>query len=251
MPDFGLNGKTALVTGASRGIGFVIAKTLAREGCRVTMVARSFEKLARAAARIGASARPIAADLSISSEVDGLFSSVELPDILVNNAGAIPSGSLDDIDDARFRAAWDLKVFGYIHMCRHAMKAMSARGSGVIINVIGAAGERPVPEYIAGSGGNASLMAMTRALGAQSLRHGVRVVGVNPGPILTERLKSILRARARRQLGDSLRWKECLDGRYPPGRPQDIAILVAFLASELSANITGTIVTSDGGASSR
>ena len=119
--------------------------------------------------------------------------------------------------------------------------------SGVIINIIGAGGERPMQGYAAGAGGNAALMALTRALGARSTLDGIRVVGINPGLIETERLVTMQRTFAAEQLGDPERWRELLDTDFPPGRPAHIADMVAFLASPLSSNTTGTIITIDGG----
>src|SRR3546814_7125487 len=111
-------------------------------------------------------------------------------DILINNAGAIPVGTLDAMDDATWRAAWELKLFGYIDLTRAIYPAMCRRGHGVIVNVVGYAGERPSSGYIAGSIANAGLMAMTRGLGGVSLDHGVRVVAVNPGDRKSKSLDS-------------------------------------------------------------
>lgn len=253
--DLGLAGRTALVTGASKGIGRATARTLAAEGCEVTMVARTASELDAAAVEIrdeyGVTVNAIAADLSRSEEVERVWSESGVPDIVVNNAGAIPSGAIDDVDEERWRAAWDLKVFGYINLCRRAMADMSERGSGVIVNVIGGGGEKPSPGYIAGAGGNAALMAITKALGSTSTRRGVRVVGINPGLIHTERLESLMRSAADRRFDDPDRWQELLDQRYPPGQPAHIADAVAFLASDRSANTSGTILTIDGGATAR
>ena len=102
-------------------------------------------------------------------------------DILVNNAGDIPGGSIDKIDEATWRHAWELKVFGYINLTRAIYAQMKARGHGVIVNDIGAAGEKFDANYICGSAGNAALMAFTRALGGKSLADNIRVVGINPG----------------------------------------------------------------------
>jgi NAD(P)-dependent dehydrogenase (short-subunit alcohol dehydrogenase family) len=221
----------------------------------VWLVARSESALAQAAGEItsthGVAATPIAADLSDSDEVDRVWASTPCVDFVVNNAGAIPSGSIVDVDEDTWREAWDLKVHGYINLTRRALTDMGDRGSGVIVNIIGAGGEKPTPGYIAGAGGNAALMAITRALGSTSRRQGVRVVGINPGLIHTERLESLLRRNAELRLGDADRWPELLDQRDPPGDVDHIAAAVAFLASELSGNTTGTIVTIDGGASAR
>ena len=255
--DLRLSGRRALITGASKGIGFASAKLLAQEGCDVVLVSRRKQDLERAKAEIAAAAPKarieIAAhDVSKDDTVPRLVERFgEATDILVNNAGAIPGGTLADIDQQRWRDAWELKLFGYIGMTRAFHAKMAARKSGVIVNVIGAAGERVSASYIAGSTANAGLMAFTRALGAASPAHGVRVVGINPGPVSTDRLETLQRGRAKSLLGDPERWREML-ADLPFGRaatPDEIAAMVAFLASDLSAYTTGTIVTIDGGVS--
>jgi 3-oxoacyl-[acyl-carrier protein] reductase len=255
--DLGLAGRRALVTGASKGIGLACAEALAAEGCDLVLVSRTAADLAAAQAALRASRQVQvtvrALDLSVSASVDALAREFPDIDILVNNAGAIPGGSLDEVDEARWRAAWDLKVLGYINMCRRFYASMRSRGRGVIVNVIGAAGESPDAAYVAGSTGNAALMALTRALGGAAPSGGLRVVGINPGPILTERLEGLLRRRAQETLGDAERWRETMTvmpfGRA--GHVREVAALVAFLASDLSGYTTGTIVTVDGGMASR
>lgn len=250
--DLRLSAQRALITGGSKGIGRAAAEQLAAEGCDIILVARHQPALDAAAdelrARHQVSVATIAADLSQEAEVQRVAAAAEF-DILVNNAGAIPPGTLTDVGNAAWRAAWDLKVFGYISLCRAAYAAMAARGGGVIVNVIGAAGEKFDPAYIAGSAGNAALMALTRALGKASHKDGIRVVGINPGPVATERMEMLQRARAERTLGDAGRWREFLAG-MPFGRaatPQEIGAAVAFLASPVSAYTSGTILTIDGG----
>jgi NAD(P)-dependent dehydrogenase (short-subunit alcohol dehydrogenase family) len=127
--------------------------------------------------------------------------------------------------------------------------AIGYYGKGVIVNIIGAAGERPRVEYIAGGAGNAALMAFTRALGARSMKDGIRVVAVNPGLIKTERLETLLKSVAQSRFNDPERWPELIPKDPPPGEPQDVAKLVAFLVSDCAKYITGTIVTVDGGVS--
>jgi NAD(P)-dependent dehydrogenase (short-subunit alcohol dehydrogenase family) len=130
---------------------------------------------------------------------------------------------------------------------------MKARRSGVIINDIGNSGENWDANYIAGSTGNAALMSFTKALGGQSLDFGVRVLGVNPGPVETERMIKINRRRALDLYGDAERHQE-LRALYPGGRPAtagEVADLMVFLASPRAAYITGTVVTIDGGIASR
>jgi hypothetical protein len=130
---------------------------------------------------------------------------------------------------------------------------MKARGHGVIVNDIGAAGERFDFDYIAGSAGNAALMAFTRALGGRSLQDNIRVVGINPGPVETDRIVSLMKRQAESRFGDAERYPELMQ-RFPRGRaakPREIADMMAFLASERSGYTSGTIVTIDGGISAR
>jgi len=147
--DLQLAGKTVLITGGSKGIGRATAEVLAEEGCNIILVARDAAMLEEAAAGIRAkrqvNVRTIAADLSSDAAVQKVAKEAGPVDILVNNAGAIPPGDVLSVDDAKWRQAWDLKVFGYISFCRVMYGAMKARGAGVIINVIGAAGEQFPP----------------------------------------------------------------------------------------------------------
>ena len=170
--DLQLSGKRALSTGGSKGIGRATAEVLAEEGMDLVLVARSADVLEATAQSIRATrqvqVQTIAADLSQDSEVLRVAQAAGEIDLLVNNAGAIPPGTLLSVDNDTWRRAWDLKVFGFISLCRQIYPQMAARKSGVIVNVIGAAGEKFPPNYIAGAAGNASLMAFTRALGHAS-----------------------------------------------------------------------------------
>ncbi|MDE2007649.1 MAG: SDR family oxidoreductase [Rhodospirillales bacterium] len=251
--DLHLAGKHALITGGSKGIGRAAAMVLAEEGCHVTLVARDAAALDAAAGAIRArhqvNVRTIAADLSSDAAVRGVAEQADGIDILVNNAGAIPPGDIVSVPDETWRRAWDLKVFGFISFCRAVYPRMAARKSGAIVNVVGAAGEQFPSNYIAGATGNAALMALTRALGKQAPRDGMRVVGINPGPVATERLVMLQQARAKEQFGDEGRWRE-LFAPMPFGRaatPEEIGNAVAFLASDRSGYTSGTILTINAG----
>jgi NAD(P)-dependent dehydrogenase (short-subunit alcohol dehydrogenase family) len=255
--DLNLRGKTALITGASKGIGLAAAECLAEEGVNVILVSRTLEDLDKArqkiAARHNVNVQVHTYDLSDSRNVDKLVAEHAGIDILVNNAGAIPAGDLQAITEDRWRAAWDLKVFGYINMCRRFYAEMKSRQRGVIVNVLGVAGEKMDRTYIAGSTGNAALMAFTKALGGSAGDDKLRVVGINPGAIATDRLVTIMKTRAQDQLGDAGKWEELMKP-LPMGRagtPEEIGWMVAFLASDKSAYTTGTIVTIDGGTANR
>lgn len=255
--DLGLKGKRALITGGSRGIGFGVARLLAAEGCHLHIASRNANDLETAKAAVTrefkVEVQCHASDLGVSANAVALARECRDVDILVNNAGAIPQGTLATLDDAKWRQAWDLKVWGFIDITREIYARMCEKRNGVIVNVIGGAGERPVASYIAGSMGNAALMAMSRALGAESPDFNVRVVGLNPGGTATDRAVVRLRERAAKELGDAERWQE-LTKKSPFGRlgsVDEVAAMVVFLCSPRSAYTTGTIITVDGGAGSR
>jgi len=216
---------------------------LEREGCIVLGVSRS----------IAPGPNANSADLSVRGAAEEVAAWAGDLDILVNNAGAIPGGDVLKVDEETWRRAWDLKVFGYINLSRAVYAAMKRKGRGVIVNVIGSAGEKMNAAYIAGSTANAGLMAFTRALGGASHADGIRVVGINPGPIATDRLISLHKQMAQTKLGDASRYEELFKdmsfGR--PGKPEEVAAAVAFLASERSAYTSGCILTIDGGAAAR
>ena len=251
--DLNLTGKTVLITGGSKGLGLATALRFASEGCDLHLAARSEETLAAAADSIRG-AYPVKVDtLAIDLAQPGFATRVvdacgEV-DILVNNAGDVPSGSIETVDEARWRAGWDSKVFNYINLSREYFARMKARRAGVIVNVIGAAGEKFPGNYIAGAAGNASLMAFTRALGKGAPADGLRVVAINPGPVETDRLIMLRRAEAQQKFGDPEKWRD-LTATLPFGRaatPREIGNAVAFLASPLSGYTTGTVLTIDGG----
>lgn len=255
--DLGLQGQWALVTGSSKGIGLGTAVAFAREGCHLHLTARSADGLEEARQAVLAEGEvevhthPL--DLSVTANLEKLAVNCGDIDILINNAGDIPAGSLDMVGEEAWRRGWDLKVFGYINLTRLIYARMKVRGHGVIINDIGNAGERLDFDYIAGSTGNASLMAFTRALGGRSLDDGIRVIGVNPGMVQTQRMTKLLKARALKLFGDEGRHAELLD-RYPLGRGstvEELADLMVFLASPRSSYTSGCVVTLDGGVSSR
>jgi NAD(P)-dependent dehydrogenase (short-subunit alcohol dehydrogenase family) len=241
--ELNLKGKRALVTGASKGIGRACVEVLTAEGCTVLGTSRNISA--------GPTAKP--ADLSLRGTAEELAAWAGDLDILVNNAGAIPGGDLQGVDEETWRRAWDLKVFGYINLTRAAYAAMKKRRQGVIINILGNAGERLNPAYIAGSTANAGLMAFTRTLGGASHADGIRVLGINPGPVATDRLISLYKQMAQTKLGDASRYEELFKemsfGR--PATPEEIASAVAFLASERSAYTSGCILSIDGGLAAR
>jgi NAD(P)-dependent dehydrogenase (short-subunit alcohol dehydrogenase family) len=255
--DLKLKGKRALVTGASKGIGRACAEALAEEGCMVAICSRSADALAAAAGEIGkrhrTEVRWKAIDLSQRGAAEAIADWAGELDVLVNNAGAIPGGDLLRVDEETWRSAWDLKVFGYINLTRQAYARMKKAGRGVILNILGNAGEKLDAAYIAGSTGNAGLMAFTRALGGVSHADGIRVLGINPGPVSTDRLTSLFKQRAATTLGDASRYKELFTGMSfgRPATPEEIAWAAAFLISERSSYTSGCVFSIDGGLAAR
>ncbi len=252
--DLRLAGKRVLVTGASQGIGRGIAEGFAAEGCHLVISARNAAALAEAAAALqtvgAASVRTHACDLAAPGVAAALVQASGEVDILVNNAGAVPQGTITEIDEARWREVWDLKIFGYINLSREVYRGMAQRRSGVIVNIVGNSPFHPTSRNVAGNSGNAALLGFTQSLGTGSLHEGVRVVAINPGATETQRQVVRWKARAKDALGDESRWRELTTG-FPLGRlarVDEIADMAVFLASERASYVSGTMITIDGGA---
>lgn len=258
--DLHLAGRTALITGASTGIGEAVARGLAAEGVRTALVARGASDLERTAASIradtGTDTIAITADLARADEVVRAAAQAESAlggiDILVNNAGAIRTVDFLADDDAAWVDDWALKPLGYVRLARAVFPAMTRRGGGVIVNVAGLAARNPVPRYAAGGAANAAIVNLTRSLADLGAAHRIRVVAVSPGAVRTRRFESRVAAaaaRAGRSVEDE--WAR-RDAEHPLGRlarPGDVANLVAFLASDRAAFINGACVPVDGGVS--
>ena len=249
--DLQLAGKRVLITGASKGIGLATAEAFVNEGASVVLISRDAGRLADAARSLGQGApvTTLAADLSEAGQRERVVAEVGDIDILVNNAGAIPGGGLLDITMERWQAAWALKVFGYIHMTQMYLARMKANKAGTIVNIIGTAGRAPRYDYICGGAGNAALIAFTSAIGGEASKYGVRVFGINPALTETDRVKTLLKARAQTTFGDENRWQELMTG-LPFDRLIDageIGRTAAFLASPACGYVAGTVLDVDGG----
>ncbi len=255
--DMQIAGKRVLITGGSKGIGLACAQSFAEAGCNLILASRDAAALEGAVgqvrARYNVGTEIFAGDLSSPAARIALHEAHPDIDILVNNAGAIPGGTVHDISLERWIEAWNLKVFGYIHLTQLYLPAMEARKDGVIVNIIGMAGRAPRADYICGAAGNASLIAFTAALGGKAPDSNVRVVGIAPGATMTDRIITLSKSRAKTKWGDEGRWQEMLSG-LPLGRagkPEEIADLAVFCASPRGGYLSGTTLDVDAGAQFR
>jgi 3-oxoacyl-[acyl-carrier protein] reductase len=241
--DLGLDGKVALVTGGSRGIGRACAERLAREGCDVLIVARTPGDLEEAAAAIrAASGRRVeicATDLrstqGCAAAVGALEHVFSRLDILVNNAGATQSGDFFKLDDTVWEDGFALKFYSYVRLSRALWPLLKA-AQGSVVNVIGGASKSPSANFMVGGAVNAAITNFTKALAELGLRDGVAVKAVHPGMTVTGRLESLLRQRAEAEgmSRDEYEQRELARAglrRY--SQPEDIASLVAFHGADV------------------
>ena len=251
--DLGLRGRRVLVTGGSQGIGYAVAAGFLAEGCNVVIVARDrgrLETATAALAQLGTGEVEAASiDLAQAGAAEELADAYPDTDILVNNAGAVPVGDIFEVDEARWRAGWDLKVFGYVNLTRAMYARMRGRRRKVIINVLGTGADKPQWRYACGTPANIALVGLTKAMGGRSIDDGIRIVGVSPGAVETDRWRAIHMGRAQEKFGDPSRWREVLLDQ-PQNRaatPEEVANVVVFLASDRASWVCGEIVNVDGG----
>ncbi|MCC2664866.1 MAG: hypothetical protein K0S35_2788 [Geminicoccaceae bacterium] len=256
--DLGLNGKVALVTGGSRGIGHACAARLAEEGCEVLLVARTESDLGAAAAAIGdATGRKVeicATDLrspqGCEAAVGALKHAFGRLDVLVNNAGATQSGDFFKLDDAFWEDGFALKFYSYVRLSR-ALWPLLKDAQGSVVNVVGAASKTPSANFMIGGAVNAAITNFTKALAELGLKDGVAVKAVHPGMTVTGRLEKLLEQRAAAEgmsRADYERQELARAGLRRYSEPEDIAALVAFLASPVAQQIHGADLFIDGGA---
>jgi len=251
--DFKLSGKVAIVTGASRGIGRAIAQTLAAEGVKLTLAARSKDQLDALAASLGTECLVQAVDLRMpdapAAVVDATAKKFGAIDLLVNNAGATKRGDFFELTDEDWTDGFALKFFGAMRLSRAAWKHLMA-SRGTIVNIIGIGGRTGSAEFTIGGSVNAAFRLFTKALADRGVKDGVRVNAINPGFIKTERLETRLKTFADEHkipLSQAETQMAKATGVARFGEPSEVANLVAFLASPVSAYCHGSLVDIDGG----
>src|SRR5690606_13131845 len=256
--NLGLEGKTALVTGASKGIGRAVATELAREGVKVTIVARDADRLEEAAGAIqaetGSEVLAVPGDLTRWEDarraVEETINAWGRLDVLVNNAGSAPGGCILDLEPHHWDQALQLKFMGYVRATYAALPHMLRQGGGAIVNVIGNDGVKPSYWEVTATAANAADINLTLALADQYGSQGIRVNAVNPGPVNTDRWQTLCEAFARDMGVTPEQANAFAAASIPLGRiaePHEVAWVVVFLASERASFVNGAIINIDGG----
>jgi 3-oxoacyl-[acyl-carrier protein] reductase len=257
--DLGISGRTALVCGSSSGLGFAAALTLAREGCRVVLNSRDPKRAEAAAARVhettGAATVGIAADVARREEAERLVERAQREygavDILVTNAGGPPALPFPDIPEPAWQDALDLNLLSTIHLCRAAVPGMRARRWGRIICITSIAAKQPVTNLILSTTARAGVLGFAKALSDEVAADGVTVNALCPGYTRTDRVEELLTGLAAQRRTTRETEAERIVGSIPArrmGEPDEFGAVVAFLASERAAYVTGVALSVDGGA---
>ncbi len=253
-----LSGRVAIVGGASRGLGRACAERLAREGANLVIVARGAERLEEAATAIsegvGVEVLPIAADQrrpeEIRTVVERAIERFGRIDVLFNNTGGPPPGPFADHDDAAWRAAFEGTLMSVVRFYRAVVPIMRGQGWGRIINDASFTVKEPAERLILSNVFRVGVVALSKTLSREVAGDGITVNCVCPGAFDTDRLRAIFREQSEASGRDPEDVRREWEGRIPIGRlqrPEELADLVAFLASERAAAITGACLPVDGG----
>ncbi len=250
--DLELKGKTALVNGASQGIGYAIARSLAAEGTEVLISARKAEPLAAAAARIaaetGRQVRTVVGDIRMLGGCEAILAEAAAAggvDILINNDGAPPLGRALDFDDLRWSRAVEQNLMSVVRMCRGVVPAMAARGGGSILNITAGTAIQPLPGFGLSVATWAGVIGLAKTLSIELGPQNIRINTLCPGLIETPRLDR----STQNEQSSTFDVEEVLRA-VPLGRkgaPAEIAAIATFLSSPLASYITGTTLSVDGG----
>jgi 3-oxoacyl-[acyl-carrier protein] reductase len=256
--DLGLEGKVALVTAASKGLGRAAATGLAAEGAKVAVCARHEETLQAAAREIsavtGSEVLPIVADLTRAEDIERLLADTVAHygglQILVTNSGGPPAGYFADFSDADWQGAVSLTLMSAIRLIRAALPHLRQSGWGRIVNITSISVKQPLDNLILSNAIRAAVVGLAKTLSRQVAAEGITVNNVCPNYILTERVRQLAALRAKEQ---DISVEEAIAqfaqdvpvGRI--GQPQDLADLIVFLASERASYINGTTIQVDGG----
>ena len=248
----GLKGKRALVLGASKGLGFGIAKGLAEEGATVAIASRTLEAASAAAKTIGA--KGLACDTGKLDQIEALHAAVtkELGgvDVLVLNSGGPPPGGAQGVSSAQWRTSFEGMFVGLVRLADLVLPGMIERKWGRIISVISSGVIEPIPNLAISNAIRPALVGWSKTLANEVARHGITVNAVAPGRIATDRLTQLDKANAEKQGKSVAEIEAAAKARIPAGRygtVEDYASVAVFLASEAAGYVTGSILRADGG----
>lgn len=254
--ELGLKGKHVVITGGSKGIGLEAARLFLEEGAKVSLISRGVENLEAAKNKLGASEKVhvFSADLGLQNVAQALIQKIETEvgpiDILVNSAGAAKRSPAFELKESSWHDAMQAKFFTYVHAMNAVLPKMAERQKGVVVNVIGMGGKVAATIHISGGAANAALMLATAGLASAYAPKGIRVVAVNPGATITERLKEGMAADARAQGISPEEALKLATAKLPLGRiakPEEVADTVVYLSSDRASYINGTTIAMDGG----
>jgi 3-oxoacyl-[acyl-carrier protein] reductase len=256
--DLGLKNKRALVTGASKGLGFATALLLAQEGCQVAINGRDEARLAAAAGKIGAEtkARVLAlpgdlSDPDVPAEVVGAaVRALSGLDILITNAGGPPPGSFESFDEAAWQKAVDGSLLSHVRLIHAALPALKESKAASVLTVTSYSVKQPIPNLVLSNSVRAATVGLTKSLALELGPLGIRVNSILPAWTETERVTELMKARAKQnkttvEVENEKQAADSALGRM--GTPQEFANAAVFLVSPAASYITGVMLTVDGG----
>ncbi|MFO8149785.1 MAG: SDR family oxidoreductase [Trueperaceae bacterium] len=256
--DLGLQGKRALVTAASGGLGYAVAEALAAEGARVALCSRDAGRAAAAAERIaastGADVHAIEADVADPASLEALFEAALRAlgglDVLVNNAGGPPPGGFLDLDETQWARGFELTLMSAVRGIRLALPSFAAAGGGRVLTIMSSSVKQALPNLLLSNVYRPALVGLTKSLAIELGPRNVQVVGIAPGRIATQRTDELDRAAAARagRSFDAVRADSLAS--MPAGRlghPAEFGRVGAFLCSSAAAYVSGSVVLVDGG----
>jgi 3-oxoacyl-[acyl-carrier protein] reductase len=258
LVDLGLRGKVALVAAASQGLGRAAAFALAREGCKVAICARNARALEDAARTIrketNADVMAIPADISradgVKAFVDGAIGSFGGVDVVVPNAGGPSPGGFETVSDDQWAKGWELTFQSTVRLVRACLPSMRDRGGGAVVAILSMSVRQPIDNLVLSNSLRLGVVGALKTLAREVAKDRIRVNGVAPGWIGTDRTIQLHRARAEKERRRVEEVQAEMLQEIPMGRmgtAEEVADLIAFLASDRAAYITGVIAQIDGG----
>ncbi len=256
--DLGLQGKRALVTGASRGLGYAVARGLALEGCRVAINSRDSANISVAAQKLsqetGTQIIPLAGDVAQPGVAEQLVQQAVAAlgglDLLVTNSGGPPAGKFEDFDDAAWLSAVELNFLSHVRLIRAALPHLRQSNTPSVLTVTSYSVKQPIPNLVLSNSVRAATVGLTKSLALELGSAGIRFNSILPAWTETERVYELMAHRARIN-GTTVEEEIAKQAKDSPmgrmGRPEEFANAAVFLLSPAASYITGVMLTVDGG----